>query len=91
MIRQSGLAAILTAGLGLGLLAGCTNDQGINSATGALVGAAAGQAVGEGRGRTAATLAGAAIGAQVGANQPTTRLCTYRNTQTGQTYQAACP
>ena len=88
MIRQSRLAVILVAGFGL--LAGCTDDQGINSATGALVGAAAGQAVGEGRGRTAATLAGAAVGAQVGANQPTNRLCTYRDSVTGQTYQAAC-
>lgn len=88
MIRQSGLAVVLAAGFGL--LAGCTNDQGINSATGALVGAAAGQAVGEGRGRTAATLAGAAVGAQVGANQPTNRLCTYRDARTGQTWQDAC-
>ena len=74
---------------GIGLLAGCTDSQQANTATGALIGAAAGQAVSEGRGRTAATLAGAAVGAQVGANQPTT--CTYRDPSTGQTYRAACP
>lgn len=89
MLKHIGLAATLAAGLGL--LAGCTNDQGTNAATGALIGAAAGQAVGEGRGRVAATLAGAAIGTQVGANQPTQRMCTFRNPSTGQTYQAACP
>mgnify|MGYP001828717820 CR=1 FL=1 len=89
MLRQFGLGVMLAAGLGL--QAGCTDSQGANAATGALIGAAAGQAVGEGRGRTAATLVGAAAGAQIGASQPTTRTCTYRNTQTGQTYQAACP
>jgi uncharacterized protein YcfJ len=73
------------------LLTACTDSQSVNTATGALVGAAAGQAVGEGRGRTAATLVGAAVGAQVGANQPTNRLCTYRDASTGRTYQAACP
>lgn len=74
----------------LGLLAGCTDNQGANATTGALLGAAAGQAVGQGRGRTAATLVGAAAGAQIGASQPTNRTCTYRNSQTGATYQAAC-
>lgn len=52
---------------GAGLTA-CTNNQGVNAASGALVGAAAGNQIGSGSGRTAATLAGAAVGAQVGAN-----------------------
>lgn len=76
--------------LSFGLLAGCTDSQQINAATGALVGAAAGQAIGSGSGRTAATLVGAAVGAQVGANQPTARTCTYRNTSTGEIFQAPC-
>lgn len=89
MLKHIGFA--LTFAAGLGALSGCTDSQGANTATGALIGAAAGQAVGQGRGRTAATLAGAAIGTQIGANQPVQRTCTYRDPQTGQTYQAACP
>lgn len=75
---------------GVGLIAGCTDNQGVNATSGALIGAAAGQAVGNGSGRTAATLVGAAVGAQIGANQTTNRTCTFRNSQ-GQTYQAPCP
>lgn len=89
MPKHIGFAATLAAGLSL--LAGCTDNQSANTATGALVGAAAGQAVGQGRGRTAATLAGAAIGTQVGASKPVQQTCTYRDTRTGTTYQAACP
>lgn len=88
MIKATHIAVVMLAGLGA--LAGCSDDQGINAGTGALLGAAAGSQVGSGSGRTAATLAGAAIGTQIGANQPTTKMCNYRNTQTGQTYQAAC-
>ncbi|MTH78571.1 glycine zipper 2TM domain-containing protein [Paracoccus aestuariivivens] len=88
MIRSAGIAVVLLASLSG--LAGCTDNQGVNAGTGALVGAAVGNQVGSGSGKTAATLAGAAVGAQVGAMQPTTRMCNYRNTQTGQTYQAAC-
>ncbi len=72
-------------------VAGCTNDPGINAATGGLAGAAVGSQIGEGRGRTAATLGGAAIGTAIGGSAPTTRMCTYRNTSTGETYRAACP
>lgn len=89
MIRVAGTA--LMAAACFGMLAGCTDNQGVNAASGALVGAAVGNQLGSGKGRTAATLVGAAVGAQVGANQTTSRLCTYRNSQTGQTYQAACP
>lgn len=89
MLRHVRLMIVIVAAGGL--FAGCTDNQGVNAATGALVGAAAGQAVGGGSGRTAATLVGAAVGAQVGANQPTNRTCTYRDPQTGQTFQAACP
>jgi uncharacterized protein YcfJ len=84
-------AVATAAAMSLGLLAGCTDNQQINAASGALIGAAAGQAVGSGTGRTAATLVGAAIGAQVGANQPTQRMCIYRNNETGETFQAPCP
>ena len=49
-------------------LAACTNNQGVNAASGALVGAAVGNQIGSGSGRTAATLVGAAAGAQIGAN-----------------------
>lgn len=49
-------------------LAACSNNQGVNAASGALVGAAVGNQFGSGGGKTAATLAGAAIGAQAGAN-----------------------
>lgn len=83
--------ALATAAvMSFGLLAGCTDSQEINAASGALVGAAAGQAFGSGTGRTAATLVGAAVGAQVGANQPTQRTCVYRNTATGETFRAPC-
>ncbi|MFH5774373.1 glycine zipper 2TM domain-containing protein [Paracoccus sp. NGMCC 1.201697] len=88
MMKLVGAAALMLASLGG--LAGCSDNQGVNAASGALVGAAVGNQIGSGSGRTAATLAGAAVGAQVGANQPTTKMCTYRNTQTGQTYTAAC-
>lgn len=49
-------------------LSACTNNQGVNAASGALVGAAVGNQIGSGSGRTAATLVGAAAGAQIGAN-----------------------
>lgn len=88
MMRYFGLGAMLVASMGL--LTACSDSQAANTATGALVGAAAGQAFGSGSGRTAATLVGAAVGAQVGANQPTARTCTYRNTQTGEIFQAPC-
>ncbi|MCU9848627.1 glycine zipper 2TM domain-containing protein [Defluviimonas sp. WL0024] len=89
MIRAAGIVLIMAASFGI--VSGCTDNQGVNAASGALVGAAVGNQFGSGSGKTAATLVGAAVGAQVGANQPTSRTCTYRNPQTGQTYQAACP
>ena len=92
ILKNLKLAVALAASVGF--LAACSDNQGINAVTGGLVGAAAGQAVGGGSGRTAATLVGTAVGAQIGATQPTgqqQRLCTYRNPQTGGTYQAACP
>ena len=55
----------------LAAVSGCTDNQGINAATGGLAGAAVGSQIGQGSGRTAATLAGAAIGTAVGANAPT--------------------
>ncbi|AYF03090.1 glycine zipper 2TM domain-containing protein [Paracoccus yeei] len=87
MKKMTAIAVLML--VGAGSVAGCTDNQGVNAGTGALVGAAVGNQVGSGSGRTAATLAGAAVGAQVGAMQPTTRTCTYRNSQ-GQTYRAAC-
>jgi len=75
----------------IGFLAGCTNDQGINAATGALAGAAVGSQLGGGKGTAATTLAGATIGTAIGANAtPTNKLCTYRNPQTGAIYEAPC-
>jgi uncharacterized protein YcfJ len=72
------------------LLTACTDNQGINAATGGLAGAAVGSQIGGGSGKVAATLGGAAIGASIGANQPTNRTCTYRNAQTGETYTGPC-
>jgi hypothetical protein len=57
--------------LSIGALAGCTDNQGVNAATGGLAGAAVGSQLGEGKGRVAATLAGAAIGTAIGGSQPT--------------------
>ncbi len=89
MMKTVGMVAVLLASSAF--LSACTDNQEINAASGALLGAAAGTQVGSGSGRVAATLVGAAVGAQVGANQPTKgNLCTYRNPQTGGTYQAAC-
>ena len=53
------------------IVLGCTDNQGINAATGGLLGAAAGSQIGQGSGRTAATLAGAAVGTAIGGNAPT--------------------
>lgn len=80
----------VAAAASLTLATACTNDPTLNTATGALAGAAVGSQVGGGSARVGTTLAGAAIGATVGANQPTTQNCTYRNTRTGQTWQAPC-
>ncbi|AUM74588.1 glycine zipper 2TM domain-containing protein [Paracoccus jeotgali] len=88
MKRTAGFAVV--AAMSIFALAGCSDNQGINAGTGALIGAAAGNQIGKGSGRTAATLVGAAVGTQVGAMQPTNKTCTFRNTQTGQTYQAPC-
>ena len=86
---KPGIAAIaLTASASL--MAGCTDNQGVNAATGGLAGAAVGSQIGDGSGQVAATLGGAAIGAAIGGSQPTTQTCTYRNSQTGETYRAAC-
>jgi outer membrane lipoprotein SlyB len=63
--RYIAMAAGLSASL---FAAGCTDNQGINAATGGLLGAAVGSQVGGGSGRTAATLAGAAAGTAIGAN-----------------------
>ncbi|MBD9529854.1 glycine zipper 2TM domain-containing protein [Paracoccus sp. PAR01] len=87
MMKLVGAAAVILTSLGG--LSGCSDNQGVNAASGALVGAAVGNQIGSGSGKTAATLAGAAVGAQVGANQPTTKMCRYRNSA-GQTYTAAC-
>lgn len=80
-------AVLIAAGL---FVAGCTNDPSLNAATGALAGAAVGSQFGQGEGRVGATLAGAAIGTAVGANQPTQRDCLYRNTRTGEVFEAPC-
>ena len=64
VLHKVALVAMLGAVVAL---AGCTDDQGINAATGALAGAAVGSQFGGGRGRTAATLAGAAAGTAIGA------------------------
>lgn len=75
-------------------LTACTDNQGINAATGGLAGAAVGSRIGQGSGRTAATLAGAALGTAIGGNvatSPQPRMCMYRNAQTGETWQAPCP
>lgn len=78
-------------------VSGCTDNQSINATTGALAGAAVGTQFGQGRGRTAATLIGAAAGTAIGAKAPTatpntqTKMCMYRNAQTGETWQAPCP
>ena len=55
----------------VGVVAGCTDNQGINAATGGLAGAAVGSQVGSGSGRTAAMLGGAAVGTVIGANART--------------------
>lgn len=89
MSRVTKFAFVLAAALPA--LAACTNNPGINAATGGLAGAAIGSQVGEGDGRVAATLGGAAIGTAIGGSQPTTKMCTYRNTATGATYRAECP
>ena len=74
----------------LSMLSGCTDNQGINAATGGLAGAAVGSQIGGGSGNVAATLGGAAIGAAIGGSQPTTRNCTFRNSQTGEMYTGQC-
>ena len=73
----------------VGALGACSDNQGINSATGGLAGAAVGSQIGSGSGRTTAILAGAAAGTAIGANQPTNRVCTYRRTD-GTIYEAPC-
>ncbi len=82
-------------------LAACDQQMGAprvdnTVATSALAGAAIGAAVSDSNRND--RLKGAAIGAGVGAaagavaNRATAaRTCTYRNTTTGATYQAACP
>lgn len=87
MLRSGFCIAALTAAAAL---AGCTDNQGVNAATGGLAGAAVGSQIGDGDGQVAATLGGAAIGAAIGGNQPTTEMCTYRNSRTGETWRAAC-
>ena len=66
-IQSLGIAGAVAALLAL---AACTDNQGINAATGTLAGAAVGSQFGSGQGRTAATLAGAAAGTAIGANAP---------------------
>jgi uncharacterized protein YcfJ len=88
MIKTGLLVAALVASVPF--LTACTDNQGINAATGGLAGAAVGSQIGGGSGKVAATLGGAAIGASIGANQPTNRTCTYRNAQTGETYTGPC-
>ena len=65
-IRTTALVAACLLALGI---AGCTDNQGINTATGAVVGGALGNQVGKGQGKTAATIGGAAAGAVIGARQ----------------------
>jgi uncharacterized protein YcfJ len=88
MLKTRLLAATLATSASL--LTGCTDNQGINAATGGLAGAAVGSQVGGGSGRVAATLGGAAIGSAIGGSQPTNRTCTYRNAQTGEYYTGPC-
>jgi uncharacterized protein YcfJ len=65
-IRTTALVAACLLALGT---SGCTDNQGINTATGAVVGGALGNQVGKGQGKTAATIGGAAAGAVIGARQ----------------------
>jgi uncharacterized protein YcfJ len=51
--------------------AGCTDNQNLNTLTGALAGAAVGSQLGNGSGRTAAIVTGAAVGGVIGNRQPT--------------------
>lgn len=91
LIQRLVTASVVAAVFALGA---CTDNQGINAATGALTGAAVGTQFGQGRGRTAATLAGAAVGTAIGANASTaqpTPMCMQRNPQTGETVQVPCP
>ncbi|WP_353472216.1 hypothetical protein PVT71_13025 [Salipiger sp. H15] len=85
------LAGVLIAGA---LTGACTDNQGINAATGGLAGAAIAHEVSGGN-RTAAALGGAAIGTAIGGSVPTsssgTKLCNFYNPQTGATYKAECP
>ncbi len=87
MFKKAMTVSLFT--LCVGALAACSDNQGINAATGGLAGAAVGSQVGSGSGRTTAILAGAAAGTAIGANQPTNRICTYRRAD-GSTYQASC-
>ncbi|WP_226627143.1 hypothetical protein [Alloyangia pacifica] len=86
---------LLTGALIAGALTGaCTDNQGINAATGGLAGAAIAHEVSGGN-KTAAALGGAAIGTAIGGSVPTsssgTKLCNYYNPQTGASYKAECP
>ena len=89
MFGKSIIAAVLASSLGA--IAGCTDNQGINAATGGLAGAAVGSQFGGGQGRVAATLGGAAIGTAVGGRAPATQTCIYRDAATVGTYRAPCP
>ena len=81
----------LTGALIAGALSGaCTDNQGINAATGGLAGAAIAHEVSGGN-RTAAALGGAAIGGSVLTSSSGTKLCNYYNPQTGASYKAECP
>ncbi len=68
LIQRFTLGAALCAIIAL---TACTDNQGVNAATGALGGAAVGSLIGNGSGRTAAMLGGAAVGGVIGARQPT--------------------
>ncbi|MBE9638193.1 hypothetical protein [Salipiger mangrovisoli] len=90
-MRYLYLTGALIAGT---LFGGCSDNQGINAATGGLAGAAIAHEVSGGN-KTAAALGGAAIGTAIGANVPTsssgTKLCNFYNPQTGASYKAECP
>ena len=53
------------------MVAGCTDNKNLNTATGVAAGALVGSAFGNGAGKTAAVLTGAAIGGVIGNKRPT--------------------
>ena len=68
IIKTLALAASFGA---LVAVAGCTDNQGLNTAGGAVAGGLLGSTVGNGSGKTAAIIGGAALGGLAGSRVPT--------------------